>query len=595
MGEYLPTAKEISSLLFSFKNIKAETDAVLKEHLSDLFVTTTEYFDAQREGKAIILGRKGSGKSALLLGFVHFHSECYKDISDIDADEIPLTSLYNYYLADHFKRSVQLKKIAEEISSEGALTDLATFIDPVRLSTYAWQKAFQDYGLYLACKTVLNNSSCDGEECTILSRVRKRIKGKFDDSDATAFLYALLTENYDEIVEVIEETVSTFVGSAWGKLISLITNRLIGKLRERPPEDYSHALKIINKYYLESHWRILITFDRFDDFYDKHYHGIHRTAEAQKNNSSRRQILSAVLEGLILSTSAIKNHGDYEWFDLLVTIPMDKFMELHLRERAKIEFENTIPLQWNPTELFDYANRRIANALDTRIPDGKNPWYHIFPETITNVSANNTKEDSFLYVLRHTQWKPREIQLYVSALIKKVLMGGIDYLDREALFREAIQEQSREIIRQEFNEEFKQQYPRLWQLLKQLQASKIYTVMPISDFMDAIGGASLSDELTDKAEILRRLYIMGVVGVRKIFPTKLRDNEPTITQERQEVSYTYFYNSHDHDPFAPNVNICFHPLFFDEIGAVHQEKYIVNELKWDMFRVDSNHLKYKLI
>ena len=595
MGSYIPTSEEVSRLLYSFKNIKAETDKVLKNHFSDLFVTTEEFFEAQRDGKAIILGRKGSGKSALLMGFVHFYSKHYQSIADIDADEIPLTSLYNYYLADHFKRSTELKKIAEEITTENLSTDLATFIDPVRLSTYAWQKSFQDYGLFLACKTVTGFSTCSQGECEVLERVKKTIKGKFDDSDATAFLYALLTDNYDEIIELIEETINSFVGSAWGKLISLITNKIIGKYRAKPPEDYSQALSIIIKYYSDSNWRILITFDRFDDFYDKHYQGIRCSSEKSGNNASaRKKILSAVLEGLILSTSAIKNHTDYEWLDLLVTIPMDKFMELGLRERARIEFENTIHLQWNPPELFDYANRRIANALGNRIPEDKNPWYFIFPSTVTNISANNIKEDSFLYLLRHTQWKPREIQLYLTALIKNVLSGGVDYQKREAVFREVIQEQSREIIRREFNPEFKKQYPRLWSLLKQLQASKIATVMPLSDFMDAIGGASLSEGLTDKTEILRRLYIMGVVGVRKIFPSKQRDNEPTITQERQEVAYTYFYNSQDHDPFAPNANICFHPLFFDEIGAVHKEKYIVNELKWNMFRTDADYLKYRV-
>ena len=88
---------------------------------------------------------------------------------------------------------------------------------------------------------------------------------------------------------------------------------------------------------------------------------------------------------------------------------------------------------------------------------------------------------------------------------------------------------------------------------------------------------------------------MGIVGVRKLVPTKQRDIEPTVTQNKQEVSYTFFFSSKDHDPFAPNVDICFHPLFFDEIGAVHNEDYIVNELKWDMFRTDANHLIYKPI
>jgi hypothetical protein len=310
------------------------------------------------------------------------------------------------------------------------------------------------------------------------------------------------------------------------------------------------------------------------------------------NSNVRKEILSSVLEGLILATSSIKNNVDYEWLDLLVTIPMDKFMELNLRERARIEFENTIPLQWNPAELFDYANRRIANALSGRIPEGRNPWYYIFPSTVTNIAVSK-KEDSFLYIVRHSQFKPREIQIYLTSLIDRFFSGGIEDQDKEKIFREIVQEQSREIIRREFDPEYKRQYPRLWRFLKRLQASKIFTVMPLSDFMNVLSGASLSEDLTDKTEILRRLYVMGIIGVRKTFPNIQRGNEPTVTQEKQEVSYCFFFSSQDHDPFAPNVDICFHPLFFDEIGAIHKENYIVNELKWEMFESESNLLRYK--
>jgi DNA helicase TIP49 (TBP-interacting protein) len=163
MGSYIPTPDELSRLLLFFKNIKAETDAILRQDLRELFVTTDEFYEAQIEGKAIILGRKGSGKTALLLGFSHYYDDDYLDIVGIDADEIPITSLYNYYLADHLKRSVEVRKQAEGIASERDLTELTRFINPVRLSTYAWEKAFQNYGLYLGCKNLISFKSCGTE------------------------------------------------------------------------------------------------------------------------------------------------------------------------------------------------------------------------------------------------------------------------------------------------------------------------------------------------------------------------------------------------------------------------------------------------
>ncbi len=593
MGTYIPTAEELIGLKEAFSSIKAEDDKILQARMYDLFVTTSEYYETEVKGKSIVVGRKGSGKTAILLGYSHNHGAKYKSMSQIDADDIPITSLYNFYLRTHIRISAELVNKAKEINSEIEYTELASLIDPVRLSSHAWSKAFQNFAIYLAATHLLDENNCSNEERDILFRVTNTIRGQLDDKDVTAFLYALLTENYGEIVDLIQETVSSYVGNAWAKLISLITNRLLGRFREKPTTDFKNARSIINKYAESNEWNILITFDRFDDFYDKHYEDLQQLKDDHDASYlARRQVLSAILEGLILGVSEIKKEKDYEWLDILITIPMDKFMELDLRERARIELKNVIMLHWTPLELFDYANRRIAAILGTKIPEGKSPWYFMFPDTISNAAVKNIKEDSFLYLLRHTLWKPREVQMYILKLLERLFEGGIAFEDREVIFREAIAEQSRDIIRQEFNPEFKKQYPRLRNLFKQLQASKVYTVVPLSDLMDTLSGSSLSSDITDKTKVLRRLYYMGVVGVRKIFPAKQKNTEPTVTQSKQEVAYTFFFNSNDHDPFSPNSILCFHPMFFDEIGAEHREDYVVNELKWDMFRADGKNLKF---
>ena len=594
MGTYLPTQAELELLKNIFGNIKAEKDLELEVRLKELFVTTHEYFEAQRGGKAIVIGRKGSGKTALIKGFRYNHSDKYQSIGEIDADDLPVTTLYNYYLVDIEKQSEKIAQAADAVTLRSIQTDVADLMTPARLSTYAWEKAFANFSIYQASISLLEDNNLSKEDYKVLKNISSAIKGDLDAHDPAAFLYALLTEKYDEIKELIEAIISNFAGEVWGKLLSLLTNKIIGKFREPPSQEYQKALDIIKYHNENNDFRILITFDRFDDFYDVHYSNLTTSTGGDRNaNRTQQSILQALLEGLILAVSSIKNNPEYVWVNLLITIPMDKFMELNLRERARIEIDNTIQLNWTPLELFDYANRRIAMALGDKVPEGQNPWYFIFPRTITNVSINKIPEDSFLYMLRHTLWKPREVQMYIQKLLEVMLSGGFSFEQRERIFREAIHSQAREIFRQQFSEEFQKQYPRLRKLLKQLQTRKIYTVMPFSGLFDLLPTSGLSDDVTDRSEVLRRLYVMGVIGVRKVLPYKQWNYEATVTQAKQEVAYTYFFNSKDYDPFTPDVDICFHPMFFDEVAAEHKHDYIINELSWDMFSNPGRKLLYR--
>lgn len=234
----------------------------------------------------------------------------------------------------------------------------------------------------------------------------------------------------------------------------------------------------------------------------------------------------------------------------------------------------------------------MAEALGERIPPNIVPWYFLFPSTVENNSIKGAKEDSFLYLLRHSLWKPREVQMYIQALLDRLFSGGHNFDERERIFQQTIQEQSKKIIQKEFEPEFKKQYPRLWNLFSQLKASRIETVMKLSDLMDSLSSNGLSSEVTQKREVLRRLYLMGVVGVRRVLPSKQTGDDATITQNRQEVCYMYSFSSTDRDPFAESCDVCFHPLFFDELGAEHIAPYIVNELRWEMFPAISKHLRF---
>jgi hypothetical protein len=178
------------------------------------------------------------------------------------------------------------------------------------------------------------------------------------------------------------------------------------------------------------------------------------------------------------------------------------------------------------------------------------------------------------------------------------------------IFRSVVQRESREIIRTELKEEFLREYPGIREIFKKIEVRRSdgkegqrseasrednphithkNAVMEFDDFCHLISGVPLSPEISEVADIALRLYHIGLIGIRKVKPLKQEGAfERTVTQNRQEISYCYFYNSDDDEPIHNDITVAFHPMFFDELGIETTDEYIVNELKWDMFKNGHN-------
>jgi hypothetical protein len=60
------TPQQVTRLHEAFSTLKAERDNYLKKKFDQTFVETSVYDDAQQAGKTLLIGGKGSGKTALL-------------------------------------------------------------------------------------------------------------------------------------------------------------------------------------------------------------------------------------------------------------------------------------------------------------------------------------------------------------------------------------------------------------------------------------------------------------------------------------------------------------------------------------------------
>ena len=576
---YNPTKQELLRLQAAFKEAKAEDDHVLVSSESDAFVHTKAYRDALEGQKSLLIGRKGSGKTALLLGYKQEQSQRYlaSGTIDIRADDFPLEALFQFIYADSVRSTDKASKRLPRIS------DLPAFTDPVRLSAYAWAQSLRCAAVYVTASTLLKDKNLNPNARQVLARAKKsldRYMGPRPPGTGEAgseVVFSLLIYFFQNAQAVIDNALGIHTTEI-AVILAAITRGLTSRLAGRLDHKIEDAARVIGVELEHHEHKCLLTLDKFDDYYDQFY----RQSQKQTLNLERREFLAALLHGLVLATRDIKRDQRFRWLHTLFAIPMDKFLELHLRERAELEQSHVLRLEWTPGELFEYVNKRIAYALDLPDSERQDGWNKLFPFEVTNGTVKDVKEHSFLYVLRHTMWKPRELQMYVRAILER--MDDARTAADEETFRKAVKAESEQIIRREFIEEFMSEYPGMPGLMKRLEGLQLKSVMPYAELCDRVAGVRLFDESMTASDVMIRLFHMGIVGVRQIFARERRAAlDPTVTQNHQEVSYRFAHNCDLNDPFSAQGEVVFHPMFFHYLDIKHEQKYVVNQLAWEMF------------
>ena len=575
---YNPTQHELHRLIDAFREAKAEHDQVLAEPSTNAFVHTRAYRDSLDGARSLLIGRKGSGKTALLLGYKTEQETRYfaQGAIDIRADDFPLEALFSFFYTDSVRATKQLAALPH-------VSDLPSFVDPVKLSAYAWGQSLRCAAVYVVTERLLQDNSVKPDVRKRLLQARRSLNRyigpKVDTRGASGsdVVFALLVYFFQNTQALIDNTLGIHTQEI-SVLLAAITRRLTTVFSGRLDKKIEEAARAI-AIYMEGHdRRCLLTLDKFDDYYDEFYR------QGQKRDSvlQRRDFLSSLLHGLVLAARDLRHDIRFRWVDALFAIPMDKFLELHIRERAELEQGHVLRLEWSPNELYEYVNRRIAYALNQQADEKLRPWERLFPFEVTNGSVKDVKENSFLYIVRHTLWRPREVQMYLRAIFQR--MEEQRCAADEEMFRRLVKSEAEQIVRREFVEEFMSEYPGLPGLMKKLEELSLKSVMPYTEVCDRVAGVRLFDESMTAADVMLRLYHMGIVGVRQVLTRERRTGlDPSITQNREEVAYRFSYNSLINDPFSTAGTVVFHPMFFHYLDIRHDERYVVNQLTWQMF------------
>jgi hypothetical protein len=577
-----PGQEQLRRLQGAFRELKAEQDEALRQPPERrIFVHTRVYRQVKDEGRCLLIGRKGAGKTAMLVGYRHENREDYLAEADIDiiADEFPLAPLFNFFYIEIVK-----KVNGRREKTEARDTDLAQFLDPTKVATYAWKQSLVAAAVFMAAEKILASEvahKLSEDEKKTLNEAHGGVlklmglnNGKNLFSSGGDLLSGLLVFFFGDFSTMIETMLEESTGGFAG-MIARISTKLAVMAKTNTVENLRKPVQQIRQILERHQKKVLLTLDRFDDFYDEFQY----RQDSGDLAYEKRTFLASLLKGLVIAARDLqRDTSNYAWMHMIFTIPMDKFLELQLRERADLESNHVVRLEWSPKELYELVNRRIAAALKLPEKEVPNAWKTLFPFDVTNARVREVKEDSFLYIVRHSLWNPREIQMYLKALFVEMEKRPAD----EHLFREVVRRETENIIRREFIGQFIGEFHGLQKVLNKLNSVQLRTVMLYEDLCDKLGGLELFEDCRTPDQIALRLFHMGVLGVRA--PARQgMSTMAVITQQKKEVSYRFSFNSDDNDPFSPACEVCFHPMFFEYLNLKHEEPYVVNQLTWEMF------------
>ncbi|MCB0531031.1 MAG: hypothetical protein H6574_19920 [Lewinellaceae bacterium] len=570
-----PSPDQLRRLRAVFQELKAEQDQFLRQVENRTFVHTRVYRQVRDERKCLLIGRKGAGKTALLVGYRTENRADYLAEADIDiiADEFPLEPLFHFFYREVYGKLNQR-------AGNNRNTDLAHFLDPTKVATYAWKQSLTASAVCMAAQQILDSEMSDQlsnqEKRTLedaLEHVLKLLGNGKGRVEGSTILGPFLVYFFTAFTELIEVAIEQSMGS-FAALVAKITGQLSLMAKNNTDEALRKPVQQIRQILDRHGKKVLLTLDRFDDFYDEFQY-------RQSNDMAieKRAFLAALLKGLVIAARDLqRDAAQYSWMHMIFTIPMDKFLELQLRERADLESNHVVRLEWTPKELYEMVNRRIAAALDLPEKDIPNAWNLLFPFDVTNGRLREVKEDSFLYIVRHSLWNPREIHMYLKALFAEMEKRPAD----EEMFRQVVRTETENIIRREFIGQFISEFQGLQKVLNKLGNVQLRTVLSYESLCDKLGGLELFDDCRSPDQIAVRLFHMGVLGVR-IKGHRSDGNLAVITQQKHEVGYRFCFNTDENDPYSPGCEVCIHPMFFEYLNIKHEEPYVVNQLVWEMF------------
>jgi hypothetical protein len=574
-----------------FRQTKAEFDRLPPDYHKSLFVKTYSYKQAFEQSRYIFVGRKGSGKSAL-----------------VQISSIKLAKDFSYVIP--IERSIEDLVMQHNLFDDEAISDSLFLSKRSQLFTYTWRLYFRlqvlecivsQYFSTLKQKKIRNSFANEIENSLI--PVFEKISGKN-------------LEDYIKIHSERKERNYYFIYS-----MRTTINYLKKCIKNaRPEEDYffsdiesafnynqllestfgNNNSDIIEKIVKCQGKKILVTFDEID------------TYKALKNYpDTKENILKFEIDSLYSLVSLVNDYRQIKkgdslapFFDFIIAISSEHLFEILKGERDIYRFQEYYSvISWTGIELALMLRKRLSvmssfqvskqyknneNFVVNTLNEVLSEKYKVLPNIIKFTLEDGVKYEMplFLYILRFTFWRPRDILRYFHKIITRSMdsKGVMNISLNSEDIRQTVKKTTSDLIESDFIEEYCGYISNIQEIVDCFYGCD--QLFQFDEIEKRIGDVEMC--LTDAGSVdstickIKHLYQIGFIGIYANPEVKSKYNLELetafiFTEGAEVINRLSDYNK-------KTFTYTIHPIFQSELHINMDKKVLTSNYTWEYLK-----------
>lgn len=505
------------------KPLSAEEDSNFRDH----FISTKYSNRILTDESDIIFGTKGSGKTALSITLTDFHKDIFLTTLVFNLNTLSFHRLLN-----------NLNKLKDNVNEDINI-----------VSRIAWKNALLNQSILAASKCI-DDADLKHKIVSILNE-DGFIKNDEDILDSDAKVTSVLENLFNQIKDAL------FTHSPISTLASQQAN-VINKfpLNQKTSDILDELISTIKS----TGKKILVSVDGLDSIADHSF-------------ESRNVIFTGLIDAIYHLRINKKLN---EAFIFKAFLPQ----ELTIDAKIKIwdsdkHLHNTHYINWDKSALKEFIKRRFV--LKSKLTNGsfQEAWLEFMPEKIIN-PVYNVEEYSFDYILRHTLYRPRQLQNHIYVILQRWIetTGGHTKI-QPSFIPKIISENNVILAEQVAGQQLSKIYPNFIQFLKSWNKSS--TSVNAGVFRDRISRYFGSDYKIVN-QLFDEFYIFGIFGIA------IDDERPDFLKKSKKFHYSYVNDriiSSIHDTVNESDLIAFAPMFRKYCGLKRKNGYLLDPVNYD--------------
>jgi hypothetical protein len=504
--------QEVVFQSFLFEDTKSRwDDPANRRYYDTAFVKTSSFLKARDRAVSFLVGRKGAGKSTITHALPIQSTPPPATVVRLEFETLPFELCYNVLR-----------------SSPGEASDLRRAFSPVFSYQLLWdgflhlclawavhQRLPRRSWLRTRLQKLVAEPVAEAENALERERTVTRVLFVYAFEQLVAFLRRAVMSPGRETG--LSSAVARFTASGFRR--HLLGGKGIVDLGQ-VIEAYDRAGE-----------RVLVTADGFDvvrGYWTK------ESEEAPDATRFERELLLGLFQVVLGKGPA---HGGlvkyYKITDFCVAIPHDRFLHVRKLDRDRYRYRHRFAsIAWTGIELSALVRKRLALLKGVADPSGapleerlaavmRKGFRELPEELIFQFGSGQYRMPLFLYVLRHTFWRPRDVLFYYAGL----LVAASQFPRKEpmptAFVRQIVAVSTRRIVEDEFLDEFAVSIRNLREIVRQFREGP--QVLDVEEVRRRIEELRFETDLPPgesaslewKIELLYDIGFLGVVVDRR--------------------------------------------------------------------------------